>query len=148
MREYLKTFGWFLAIAVFFACTMTAAFGQPAAPSDSGIVSGTPTVGGNVLLGISTMLAGALLTFFTTKVLTKFPWLGGAKTVITASAIGMAVTWVLNWLATSALHLQTGITVAAGGLGNYVLASAIYHYQKDKGKGPIVAGGTDDTGKL
>lgn len=107
------------------------ALAQPAPGDTTGIVAGTPTQIGNVLVMIVQLLTAAIGTFLMTKVATKLTWIKGWVTVASGTTIGGLLIFVLNYLAAK-VGLVTGLTVIPGALSSYVLASIIYEYRTHK----------------
>lgn len=123
------------AVFIFWAV----AFALQPQPGDStGIITGTPTNLGSILLTIVQLAAGALVTFLLTKVATKFPIISGWVTVFAGTAIGGVIALVGNFLFVK-IGLATGLAVIPGALLNYILASAWYEYLQNRPKPPVPA---------
>ena len=107
------------------------AFAQP--PDTAGLVTGSATASGNIVLWLANLLSGAFATYWATKLAVKFPFVKGGVTVAFGTGLGMACVWVVGLLAAK-LGFPTGLNVGLGGLGSYVVASAFHEYFQNKPK--------------
>lgn len=118
----------FLAVVLF-----AIAAAQPQPGDTTGIVIGTPNTVGGWLIALVQIATAALSTFYTAKLLGKWPFFDGWFAVFGTTAIGGVFIGLAGLLSTK-LGFETGLVFSWKALLTFVAASAWYHYKKDQAK--------------
>lgn len=136
MNRFFKIADRLAVLALLAVCGFyVLAIAQPQPGDTTGIVTGTPSGAGSLLLMAMQLVAGAISTFLLTKVTTKLTWVKGWVTVFAGTVFGGLFGYVVNLLLSQA-GVATGLNFYANALGNFVIASAIYEWQQHKAAAP------------